>query len=252
MIHYHGSPLSGPNDVAIRFFKGRHAFVSFERPAQLEIVAEQCQSFALDNGAFFVWKRGAIADWDEYLRWALEWAKHPGCDFALIPDVIDGSERENDELVAWWYGESNLARRLGVPVWHLHESLERLMQIACSWPRVALGSSGDFADVGSFDWWQRIGEAMDAICDEQGRPPCKLHGLRMLDPTVFSQLPFASADSTNVARNIGIDSAWDNAPYAPKSLSDRALIIAGNVEMHPAAATWQRTFGHQHNLALFG
>jgi hypothetical protein len=36
----------------------------------------------------------------------------------------------------------------------------------------------------------------------------RLHGLRMLNPEVFSRLPFASADSTNIGRNIGIDQAW--------------------------------------------
>jgi hypothetical protein len=72
---------------------------------------------------------------------------------------------------------------------------------------------------------------MDAICDEEGRPTCKLHGLRMLDPTIFSQLPFASADSTNVAQNIGIDQKWRHA-YAPVTKAARALVMADRIEHH--------------------
>ncbi len=46
-----------------------------------------------------------------------------------------------------------------------------------------------------------MAQAMAQACD-LGRPRVKLHGLRMLDVEVFSRLPLASADSTNVARNI--------------------------------------------------
>jgi hypothetical protein len=75
--------------------------------------------------------------------------------------------------------------------------------------------------VGTPDWWQRMGGAMDAICDEEGRPPCKLHGLRMLNPTVFSQLPLASADSTNVAQNHG----RERKRYALTSRDGRLAIV---------------------------
>ena len=33
--------------------------------------------------------------WDSYYRWIEAWRNHPGFDFAIIPDVIDGSEEEN-------------------------------------------------------------------------------------------------------------------------------------------------------------
>ena len=53
------------------------------------------------------------------------------------PDVIDGDEASNDELLLAWPKELR-----GVPVWHLHESLERLQRLASEWPTVAFGSSG--------------------------------------------------------------------------------------------------------------
>ncbi|HGF0958712.1 TPA: class I SAM-dependent methyltransferase [Yersinia enterocolitica] len=62
-----------------------------------------------------------------------------------------------------------------------------------------------------------------------GQPITKLHGLRMLNPTIFTRLPLASADSTNVARNIGIDSAWKGT-YSPQSKETRASILVERIE----------------------
>jgi hypothetical protein len=250
VIHYHGGPI-WPVNVARELWTRRHAFVSFERPEQIEVAAEMAQSFALDNGAFAAWKSGTSIDVPAYAEWVNHWRLHPGFDFAIIPDVIDGDEAENDHMFGTWrnVGGDLMA---DVPVWHLHESIARFDRLCQTFPRVALGSSGLYSEPGTPVWWQRVGEAMDAVCDEQGRPPCKLHGLRMLDPTIFSQLPLASADSTNVARNIGIDSKWDRAPYAPRSKAMRALIIADRIEHHASAATWQRTYGTQQNLELIG
>ncbi len=186
MIAYHGGPIT-PVDVARQLWTRRHAMVSFETPDQLPVAAECAQSFTLDNGAFSAWKRGAAVDWDGYVDWVCDWMRHPGFGWCVIPDVIDGSEAENDGLVEQWR-DLGLSSQ-GVPVWHLHESIDRLVRLADQWPRVALGSSGAFADPGSGPWWQRIGLAMDELCDDMGRPACKLHGLRMLDPTIFSQLP---------------------------------------------------------------
>lgn len=230
----------------------RHACVSFANQGTMDHAAEVCQSFMLDNGAFSVWTAGkGEVDVAAYAEWVNHWRRHPGFDFALIPDVIDGTEDDNERIKAQY---RNVGGDLtyDVPVWHLHESLKRLDYLSRAYPRVALGSSGVFATVGSSEWWGRMSEAMDQICDTEGRPRCKLHGLRMLNPTIFSQLPLSSADSTNVARNIGIDAAWDRAAYAPRSKSVRALVLADRIEHHGSAATWQRTRGAQMNMELLG
>jgi hypothetical protein len=180
-----------------------------------------------------------------------KWCGHPGFDWALIPDVIDGTEKENQVMISEWFKYSPVQIRDSVPVWHLHESIDWLKMMTRIYPRIAFGSSGEFADPGDEKWWERMSEAMDAIC-VNGVPPCKLHGLRMLNPTIFSQLPFSSADSTNVARNLGLDSRWDAAAYAPKSPHVRAMILADRIESHGSAATWQRTNGTQCNLELLG
>lgn len=250
MIHYHGTPIT-PRSVAVDVLAGRHAMVSYAHPEQMKIAAEVCQSFALDNGAFSIWKSGhGSVNTELYADWVRCWMRHPGFDWCLIPDVIDGTEKDNDDMIARW--PLAMWHGIGVPVWHMHESIARLDRLCRTFPRVALGSSGQWATVGTDSWWERMGEAMDCICDSEGNPPCKLHGLRMLSPTVFSHLPLSSADSTNVARNIGIDSAW-RGTYLPSSKGDRARILTNRIEAHASAARWNRASrGVQENKQLLG
>lgn len=245
MLAYHGGPIT-PLEVARHVWKARHAFVSFENPEQVGFAATLCQSFALDNGAFSKWKSGGTLDVAGYVAWVNEWKRHPGFDFCVIPDVIDGTEYDNDVMVAR-FRDAGGDLRTSVPVWHLHESLDRLTRLAVSYPRVALGSSGQWSEPGTPEWWQRMGLAMDELCGEDGRPPCKLHGLRMLNNTITSQLPLASADSTNVARN-------HNRFRQSHGLTSLMAVLemVGNIEAHPVASRWTRTFGHQENMDLVG
>ena len=141
MIHYHGTPMTGHDWPHLQLAR-RHAMVSFAAPQQIETIAEICQSFVLDNGAFSAWTRGEPLDIDGFREWAVIWAKHPGCDWYLIPDVIDGNESDNDALLDGWDG-------MGVPVWHLHESLDRLDRLCEAYPRIAFGSSAQYATVGN-------------------------------------------------------------------------------------------------------
>lgn len=225
MIHYHGLPIT-PATAAEVACRAGHAFVSYAHPQQIGIAVAGCQSFAIDNGAFSAWRKGdPITDWSGFYEFAAKAKKQPACDFAVIPDVIDGSEADNDALLAEW----PLARWFGSPVWHLHESLERLERLASDWPRVCFGSSGDYAQVGTPSWWRRMHQAMRVVCDDAGRPLCRLHGLRMLNPEVFTRFPFASADSTNIGQNIGIDSAWRGA-YSPPTKESRVQLMRSRIE----------------------
>lgn len=233
MIPYHGTPCGGTRKDAARFLRGRRALVPFPRPDDVAIVADVCQAFVFDNGAFSAWTRGERLDVDGYVAWCEQWHRHPGFDWALIPDVIDGDESDNDALVRAW---PRFIR--GVPVWHLHESLERLARLAREWPTVALGSSGQWRTPGTASWWQRMAEAMDAICDEAGRPACRLHGLRMLDQDIFTKLPLTSADSTNATVNSGSLDRF--GMYLPPTAAQRAEVIAERIEAHNSAAVWRR------------
>jgi hypothetical protein len=239
MIHYHGLPITSVGSAAaVSAINAGHAFISFRSPEQLSLAIEICQSFAVDNGAFSAWKSGnPIIDWSRYYAWVGGLHRVPSFDFAVIPDVIDGSESDNDTLLAQWPWR-NTAPWIGAPVWHMHESIERLLKLAITYPRVCLGSSGAFATVGNALWWGRMAEAMNAVCDKNGLPICKLHGLRMLNPEIFSRLPFASADSTNIAQNIGIDSAW-RGTYSPPSKEARALVMRQRIESIQSQTFWQ-------------
>lgn len=67
MIHYHGGPIT-PDTCALKAWKGRHAFISFANPGQINLASEVTQSFALDNGAFSFWTKNRVVDWREYYR----------------------------------------------------------------------------------------------------------------------------------------------------------------------------------------
>lgn len=246
MICYHGCPISGTNLVAAKVLARRDAMVSFYSRSQMDIAAEVCRSVVIDNGAFSAWRSGKpVKDWVPYWDFCQWWLRHPAVQWCVIPDEIDGDERDNDALIDWW----QMLGLPGVPVWHLHESLDRLARLSHEFELVALGSSGEYAKVSSDIWWKRMRQAMLTVCDDQGRPRCNLHGLRMLDPTVLAHLPLSSADSTNVGRNIGLDSRW-GGPYAPKSREVRAAVIMDRIESHATASRWLDTKGQELNYEL--
>jgi hypothetical protein len=84
-----------------------------------------------------------------------------------------------------------------------------------------------------------MSEAMDAICDEHGRPLAKLHGLRMLNPAIFTLLPLTSGDSTNAAVNCGSIKRF--GMYLPPTAAQRAAVIAERIEAHNSAPVWVRS-----------
>lgn len=229
IIHYHGTPCGATREDVARFLNGRHALISFFRPEDIGTTAEVCQSFCIDNGAFSAWKQNKTIDWESYYEFCEIWHRHPAFDWAIIPDVIDGSEEDNDTLIEEW--PSHLG---GIPVWHMHESLGRLDRL-CDWRRLALGSSGEYATIGNDRWWHRMSEAMNVIC-VNGKPRTRLHGLRMLDPEVFRYLPLSSADSTNAVRNSSSYSRF--GMYTPPNASTRMTIIAERIESYQSSAIW--------------
>lgn len=235
MIHYHGTPIGGTRQDVARFLIGRHALVPFARRDDLPIVMEACQSFILDNSAFSHWKAGeGRIDFDDYMDWCRSVCRHPGFDWCLIPDIIDGSEEDNYRWVRDWLRCG--PRFKGVPVWHLHESLGYLDYLVSHFHTVAFGSSGAFATLKTPQWWQRMAQAMAVACDTQGRPRCGLHGLRMMDVDIFERFPFASADSTNAAVNCGSLARFGS--YVPPTAAQRAAVIAERIECRNSAAVW--------------
>lgn len=237
MIHFHGTPIGGPRIDVARFAMGRFFFVPFGRTEDVPIVADAARGFAFDNGAFTAWKSGKpVKDWKPYYRFVNEWRCHPRFMFAIIPDVIDGSEEENRLQIGKWF-QSVPPQVESVPVWHMHESLDYLRYMTEHFRTVAIGSSGRWSTPGTDAWWDRIGFAMSVLCDSEGRPKCRIHGLRMLSEMIVKRIPFSSADSTNAAQNSGLTKRF--GMYAPPTASQRLEVIASRIESVQSPAIWQ-------------
>lgn len=191
MIHYHGMPIN-PHS-AMEPMAGRHFCVPWTDPRNLAWCLAYGASVMLDNGAFSAWTRSAVVDWPHFYAWVTPVLRHPH--WAVIPDVIDGDEAANDALLS----ACPLPRALSAPVWHMHESLERLHRLAATYPRICIGSSGTFATPGAPAWRKRIDEAWQAIHDTGAHP--WVHMLRAMKEASKGDWHFASADSTNIARN---------------------------------------------------
>jgi len=232
MIPYIGLPISGEESVCLKAIKGGHAFISFSAPAQAKIAVAYCQSYALDNGAFSAWTKGRpITDWMPFYDW-VESMRYPGLDFVIIPDSIGGTEAENDKLI----DDCPLPIGLGCPVWHMSESLGRLKRLI-EFPRIALGGMAQYN--GGRMFWDKMGQAMEIICDAEGRPKTKIHGLRMLSPQ-FTCLPLASADSTSIGRNVSIDKNWSAGRFAPPTKEARAVVMRERTEAQTYPCTWRK------------
>lgn len=193
MIYYHGTPIT-PKSTFLEL-GGCSFCVSFSAPEQVSLAHEKGQLIMLDNGAFSFWTKGVKTDWENYYQWVEPWLEYY-LTWAVIPDVIDGGERENDQLLEEWPYPKEKAG----PVWHLHESEERLFRLLDCYPRVCFGSSGRYASPGSPAWIARIVDMFDKITDDQGRLYNWIHMLRG-GQFAGLQFPFTSVDSTNIARN---------------------------------------------------
>lgn len=204
-MHYHGTPIT---PIAKLYeLAGRHFCVSYKAPADVRRVHQIGQSVMLDNGAFSVWKAGSVADWPGYYSWVDQWLDCPTT-WAVIPDVVEGADEVQDALISEWpHGKR------GAPVWHMHESLARLLRLIDDWPLVCIGSSAEYAVVLSTSWCRRMDEAWNAIAAKHARTP-KVHMLRGM-ATLGRSWPFYSVDSTDIARN------HNRAHNSPRDMADR-------------------------------
>ncbi len=190
MIHYHGTPLT-PRDQLYKM-AGKHFCVSFSSPQDADVCLQIGQSIMWDNGAFSVFTRGQRFDVNKYYNWLENKLGHPH--WAVIPDVIDGTEQQQKELLFTWPFHLSL----GAPVWHMGMRLEYLEFLCDKYPRVCFGSSGEYWNVGSGSWCSRVDHAFNTIIKNNYIP--QIHMLRGL-AQAGKRWPFASADSVNVARN---------------------------------------------------
>ena len=225
----HGLPLNGLVDgkPAIDALAGGSFLCSYwyARPGQnklgnqvdraIKLVGED-EIFFLDNGAFTAFKNGiSIADDQDYLDDFYAWAKDVcnRCPQAvvIIPDVIDGTTDQNNELICEALLDGGLDDDRLVPVWHLHESFDQLIRLVETFNHICIGSSGDYWKVNSPEWKARSEAMFDHLdawfktdeADGFVRP--KLHMLRGI--AVMDAHRFDSADSVNLAVNHGRQAA---------------------------------------------
>jgi len=168
MIHYHGTPIT-PRSKLLEM-QGRHFCVSFADPRDLETCLQIGQSLMMDNGAFTAYTKGKPMDKPGFYAWCEEYLAHPN--WAVIPDVIGGSVEEQREYMKNTYG------------------------------RVCLGSSGDFWQIGTRKWEQRMDQVFEMLTKTRRYLPW-IHGMRMLGQS-DGRWPLSSADSSNIARNHAI------------------------------------------------
>jgi len=191
MIHYHGTPITPIS--SLYEMTGRHFCVSHAAPADVVRCHQIGQSVMLDNGAFSKWKSGKETDWNKYYEWTDKWLDFPTT-WAIIPDVVEADASVQDALILQWpHGNK------GAPVWHMHEPIDRLVQLTEDWPKVCVGSSAEFSAVLSGSWCHRMDVAWNAISKKHKRLPW-VHMLRGMACS-GKRWPFASVDSTDIARN---------------------------------------------------
>ena len=210
MIHYHGTPLSPRSELL--GMAGKCFCVSFAAPNDADWCLANGQSVMWDNGAFSAFTKGAAFDEAGYIKWVGPRLGHPH--WAIVPDVIDGTEDQQREMVARW----PFSRELSAPVWHMGLSFDWLLELADAWPKICFGSTAAYWQVGSVSWERRCDEAWNAM-EKRGLRPW-VHMLRGLS-LCGDRWPFASADSCNVAVNFKGDSRRGTGPICPERMARR-------------------------------
>lgn len=193
VIHYHGTPITPKAEL--QKMSGRNFCVSYYRPDNLKTCLEIGQSVMLDNGAFSAYTKGVKINIKDYYRWLEPILVHPH--WAVVPDAIGGTVEDQHKLLVTWPRET-ISMDFAAPVFHLHLPLKHLWFLCNAYPKVCLGSSGEYWNVGSPSWCGRMDEIFNYLSKRNWMP--WLHGMRMLSQ-MSGGWPLASADSTNVAQN---------------------------------------------------
>lgn len=211
-MHYHGGPFTPIR--ALYELAGRCLCVSFGRPEQIERTKEIAQIIMKDNGAFKFHNADKRAgreptdrDWKPYYEW-VERHHRPG-DWAVVPDVIDGGSQLQDALVREW----PFSQEMGAPVWHMDEPIARLRRLCDEWPRVCIGSTAEYWEIGTHRWHERMTDTFNQLCQGRRFLP-NIHMLRGMS-LAGGIYPFGSMDSTDIAQN------HHRPQNTPRSMADR-------------------------------
>lgn len=192
MIHYHGTPITPRSELYK--MAGKCFCVSFADARDGDWCLQNAQTVMWDNGRFTQFTQGHDVDDAKLYAWLEQRLGHPH--WAVVPDKIGGGIEDNINLIKQW----PFRKELGAVVWHLDEPVEHLLAlIEMGFAKICFGSAGAYWQVGAENWSRRIEQAFNAIIRTFGLMPW-VHMLRGLS-LCGDVYPFASADSTNVARN---------------------------------------------------
>jgi predicted kinase len=184
----------------------------------------------VDNGAYSLHNQGKTTLEPGYVEDFEKWAqgildRSPQA-VAVIPDVIGGTEEQNQQMVI----ESQLPTDRAMPIWHMHESLDYLKWLVEGWGfnHLGIGSSGDYGQPGTPQWHARINEALDTIKQMEDEGTIIRPRIHMMRAQAQAHLyPFDSSDSTNVAIN---HNAWRRRNPGPMPLARMAGRIDDRIQ----------------------
>lgn len=200
MIKYFGTPIT-PANVFKKYLQSKSVLIPYPDSRDYKRAVNYCRSIMIDNGAFTYYRKQITPDWDKYYEFVNNCNR---ANYFIIPDVIDGTEKENDLLLE----QCQIKDSRCLPVFHIHESIKRLKRLMNDFEYICFGSSGEYWQVGSTKWHYRMDQLMDIVCNDNREPIIKIHMLRCLNPAIFTLYPFHSGDSTSLAQNhskIGIE-----------------------------------------------
>jgi hypothetical protein len=86
-------------------------------------------------------------------------------------------------------------------------------------------------------WWDQIQHIMTMVCEDDGLPTVKLHGLRMLATAILEHIPLSSADSAMVAWKVNRDCKWSGT-FAPRTKAG-AIALRDRIEDAPWVTAWK-------------
>lgn len=170
--------------------------VSFAEPRDADWCLKHAQLIMWDNGAYSIYTRTGgkdRLDTDAYYDWLENKMFHPH--FAIVPDVIGGTEEENDQLSwNWPFNPKHSAI-----VYHFGESKDRLRRIIDEWPRFAIGGSVGENNPGTDSWKRELDSIWNVVEKSNAHP--MVHMMRAHSEASMGGWPFYSADSASWARH---------------------------------------------------
>jgi len=235
----HGTPIT-PKRLLPQL-KSKSFCVSYMHPEQLaeciELVGDN-EILILDNGAFTAWKKGITLDaawWDGFYAWANDAMDKCPNAVCVIPDVINGDEASNLQLIADAIkgGKIKYPER-AMAIWHMNESFDQLEKLFRIFNFVGFGSCGE-VDIAKNKpgsaYMQKIKQAwafMDYWQKKYGIDKPWIHMMRGLG--VLHKIGFDSADSCNIAMN-----HWrnkNNVVHHVAQFADRLEAKVNNQELN--------------------